>query len=135
MVDGRTIFRQAAVLALTHVNISPICEFEVHNDARALTVWLRVGARSAKCCMIWLRRINRAPLVLNSDLIEFIETTPDTVISLTTGKKLVVVESADEVIQKVVEFRRSIAQRGDLVDPAGKPGSSKPEATGLKVIC
>ena len=64
--------------------------------------------------MIRLTRINRAPLVLNSDLIEHVEATPDTVIALTNGQKLVVMESADEVIQKVIEFRRLIA-RPELV--------------------
>jgi len=59
--------------------------------------------------MIRLTRINRVPLVLNSDLIEHIEATPDTVIALTNGQKLVVMESAEEVVQKVIEFRRSIA--------------------------
>lgn len=65
--------------------------------------------------MIRLTRINRVPLVLNSDLIEHVEATPDTVIALTTGQKLVVMESADEVIQKVIDFRRSIANRPGLV--------------------
>ncbi len=65
--------------------------------------------------MIRLTRINRAPLVLNSDLIEHVEATPDTVIALTTGQKLVVMESAEEVIQKVIEFRRLIANRPELV--------------------
>jgi flagellar protein FlbD len=65
--------------------------------------------------MIRLTRINRAPLVLNSDLIEHVEATPDTVIALTNGQKLVVLESADEVIQKVIEFRRLIANRPELV--------------------
>jgi flagellar protein FlbD len=59
--------------------------------------------------MIRLTRINRAPLVLNSDLIEHIEATPDTVIALTNGQKLMVLESADEVIKKVIQFRRSIS--------------------------
>ncbi|HTW63220.1 MAG TPA: flagellar FlbD family protein [Bryobacteraceae bacterium] len=59
--------------------------------------------------MIRLTRINRVPLVLNSDLIEYVEATPDTVITLTTGQKLVVLESAAEVTQKVIEFRRAIA--------------------------
>ncbi|HTS78106.1 MAG TPA: flagellar FlbD family protein [Bryobacteraceae bacterium] len=58
--------------------------------------------------MIRLTRINRVPLVLNSDLIEHIEATPDTVISLTNGQKFVVLESVEEVIGKVKEFRRSI---------------------------
>jgi flagellar protein FlbD len=58
--------------------------------------------------MIHVTRINHVPLVLNSDLIEQVETTPDTVISLTTGHKFVVLESADEVIRRVVVFRREI---------------------------
>jgi len=58
--------------------------------------------------MIHLKRINHAPLVLNSDLIEHIEITPDTVISLTTGQKFMVLESAEDVVRKVVEFRREI---------------------------
>jgi flagellar protein FlbD len=59
--------------------------------------------------MIRLTRINHVPLVLNSDLIEHVEVTPDTVIAMTTGQKFVVAESADEVIQKVIDFRRLIA--------------------------
>jgi flagellar protein FlbD len=58
--------------------------------------------------MIHLTRINRTPLVLNSDLIEQIEETPDTVISLTNGQKFVVLEAVEEVIRKVIAFRRAI---------------------------
>jgi flagellar protein FlbD len=58
--------------------------------------------------MINLTRINRVPLVLNSDLIEYIEKTPDTVISLTNGLKLLVLESPDEIVGRVVTFRRQI---------------------------
>ena len=58
--------------------------------------------------MIRLTRINHVPLVLNSDLIEHIETTPDTVISLTTGQKFMVLESAGEIVDRVVAFRRAI---------------------------
>jgi flagellar protein FlbD len=65
--------------------------------------------------MIRLTRMNRLPMVLNSDLIEHVEATPDTVIALTTGQKLVVLESADEVVQKVIEFRRLIANPPELV--------------------
>lgn len=45
-------------------------------------------------------------IVVNADLIEFVERTPDTLISTTTGKKLMVKETVEEVIEKVVEFRR-----------------------------
>jgi flagellar protein FlbD len=58
--------------------------------------------------MIRVTRLNHTPLVLNADLIEYMETTPDTVITLTTGQKIVVSETAEEVIGRVVEFRRSI---------------------------
>ena len=61
--------------------------------------------------MIHLTRINHSPLVLNSDLIEHIEANPDTVISLTSGQKYVVMESAEDVIERVVEFRRRLAVR------------------------
>lgn len=60
--------------------------------------------------MIQLTRINHVPLVLNADLIEHIETTPDTVVSLTNGQKFVVLESTAEIIHKVLEFRRAIQQ-------------------------
>ena len=60
--------------------------------------------------VIQLTRINRVPLVLNSDLIEHIEMTPDTVISLTNGQKFVVLESVEEVIRKVLDFRRAVHQ-------------------------
>lgn len=62
--------------------------------------------------MIRLTRLNHVPLVLNSDLIEHIEVTPDTVIRLTTGQIIRVLEPVDDVIGKVVEFRRSILSSG-----------------------
>jgi flagellar protein FlbD len=60
--------------------------------------------------MIQLTRINRTALVLNSDLIEHMEVTPDTVISMTNGQKFMVRESADELISKVIAFRKSICE-------------------------
>jgi flagellar protein FlbD len=63
--------------------------------------------------MIHVTRINQTPLVLNSDLIEHLETTPDTVISLTSGQKYVVRETLDEVVNRIVEFRRRILKERD----------------------
>jgi flagellar protein FlbD len=63
--------------------------------------------------MIRLTRINHVPLVLNADLIEHIEITPDTVIAMTSGQKFMVLESADEVIERVIQFRRSILSRDE----------------------
>lgn len=56
--------------------------------------------------MIELTRLNNRPLVVNCELIKFIENTPDTVLTLVTGEKVVVLESCPTVIEKVVEFRR-----------------------------
>lgn len=65
--------------------------------------------------MIQLTRLNHIPLILNSDLIEHIEVTPDTVITLTTGQRFLVLESSDEVVAKVVSFRRSIVNGSGCV--------------------
>lgn len=67
--------------------------------------------------MIHLTRLNHLPLVLNADLIESIEATPDTIIALTTGQKLVVLEPPAEIIRRVVEFRRAIYKSISLRPP------------------
>jgi flagellar protein FlbD len=59
--------------------------------------------------MIRVTRINNPSILLNSDLIEQIETVPDTTIALTTGQRLFVRESADEILARIVEFRRRIS--------------------------
>ncbi len=58
--------------------------------------------------MISVRLINGTEIVVNSDLIEFIEATPDTVISFSNGKKMIVKESVSEVVEKIINFRRQI---------------------------
>ncbi len=59
--------------------------------------------------MIRVTRLNKSEFWVNPDLIQFIEETPDTVISLTTGVKIVVLEPAAEIVQAIVEFRRRTA--------------------------
>lgn len=58
--------------------------------------------------MIELTKLNGSKFVLNGELIESVEETPDTVISTTTGKKLVVTEKANEVVEKVIQYKRKI---------------------------
>jgi flagellar protein FlbD len=58
--------------------------------------------------MIILTKINKAPIAVNSDLIQTIEETPDTIITLTNNDKVVVHESMSEIIQKVVHYRRLV---------------------------
>jgi len=66
--------------------------------------------------MILLTRLNNRPLVVNSDLIKFIENTPDTVITLVSGEKIVVLETVAEVLDEILSFRRRIvAAAGSLV--------------------
>ena len=73
--------------------------------------------------MIHLTRLNQTPLVLNADLIEHIETTPDTVVTLTTGQRFIVRESATEIIERVKAFRRSILTRIHIHPDLGVDGS------------
>ena len=49
-------------------------------------------------------------LVLNDELIETIEETPDTVITLLNGKKLIVEESMDDIVRKVMDYRRALGR-------------------------
>jgi len=56
--------------------------------------------------MISLHRLNKDEFILNSDLIETIESTPDTLITLTTGKKLIVRDGIGEAVEKIVKFRQ-----------------------------
>jgi flagellar protein FlbD len=58
--------------------------------------------------MIALTRLNGHPVMVNSDLIEQIEETPDTVITLTSGNRLVVRDGMLEIQQKIVDFKRRI---------------------------
>jgi flagellar protein FlbD len=74
--------------------------------------------------MIRLTRLNHGLFLLNPDLIEHLEMTPDTVITLTNGHQFMVRESGDEVVARIVEFRRSLgahslAGRTSEPQPAG----------------
>ncbi|MDD6057552.1 MAG: flagellar FlbD family protein [Clostridiales bacterium] len=58
--------------------------------------------------MIDVTRLNDTKVLVNAELIEFVEETPDTVITLTTGKKLIVKESRQEVKNLVKSYKRDI---------------------------
>lgn len=58
--------------------------------------------------MIHLTRLNNTKLVINSDLIKFVEQSPDTVITLLSGEKILVQETVDEIVDRVVNFRRQL---------------------------
>jgi flagellar protein FlbD len=58
--------------------------------------------------VIQLTRLNGNPIALNSDLIKFVENAPDTVITLINGEKIIVRETADDVIHRILDFRRAV---------------------------
>jgi flagellar protein FlbD len=58
--------------------------------------------------MIPLRRLNNQAIMVNADLIESLEATPDTVVTLTSGNKLLVRDSMEEIQVKIIDFKRRI---------------------------
>lgn len=67
--------------------------------------------------MIRLTRLNNHALILNSDLIKSIEAAPDTVLTLVNSEKIIVRESAEEVLERVIEFRRSLLGCAPRIEP------------------
>ena len=56
--------------------------------------------------MIKLTRINESELVINAEMIVFVEAIPDTMITLSSGKKIMVSEPVDVVVQRIIEYKR-----------------------------
>ena len=56
--------------------------------------------------MIYITRLNDKQVYINPDLIEIMEETPDTTITLTTGRKFIAKESIEDIIERIVEFKR-----------------------------
>jgi flagellar protein FlbD len=73
--------------------------------------------------MIKVTKLNHTPLILNSDLIEHIEVTPDTVITLTSGQKFMVLESSQEIVERIMEFRKSLFNKELFPDSSVSPTS------------
>jgi len=81
--------------------------------------------------MIKLTKLNNHPLFVNSDLIAHIDATPDTVVSLTSGQKFLVAESPEDVVEKIIAFRKLILEK-DLMSTAadGLPAAPLDQAHG-----
>jgi flagellar protein FlbD len=73
--------------------------------------------------MIQLTRLNRTPLFVNVDVIQHMEATPDTVITLTSGNNFMVRETPEQIIDLIVRYRRRIAQPENLFLIGGAPGA------------
>ncbi len=65
--------------------------------------------------MIGLTKLNNQMFVVNADLIKFVESTPDTLVTLTTGERILVKESTEEVIRRVVQYGRMLRR---LLEPS-----------------
>jgi flagellar protein FlbD len=64
--------------------------------------------------MIQLTRLNHDEITINSDHIECIERMPDTLVKLTNGESFMVLESVEEIVQRVVDFRRRVFMHQSL---------------------
>lgn len=67
--------------------------------------------------MINLTKLNGSPIVINADLVEFVEETPDCLLTMTTGRKMMVREKMDVVLDRLLEYRMSL--RGAYPVPTG----------------
>jgi flagellar protein FlbD len=66
--------------------------------------------------VIALQRLNGQPFLLNVDLIETLESTPDTVIKLTTGKTLVALNSVEDIVRKAIKYKQLCNQTIQVVN-------------------
>lgn len=67
--------------------------------------------------MIKISRLNKSELYINAELIELIEETPDTVISLISGKKIIAREPAQVIIDEIIAYRRRVGYQRPLAIP------------------
>ena len=67
--------------------------------------------------MIKLQKLNGADVIVNADLIESIDASPDTVINLATGNRFLVKNSVEDVLAKVIEYKRKIHSDAKVVNP------------------
>ncbi len=77
--------------------------------------------------MITVMKINKKPIVVNCELIQTVEHVPDTVIHLTTGDKLIVSDHPEDIVRKVIEYRKSINCSGIDVYVHSEEAEEQPE--------
>jgi len=83
--------------------------------------------------MIQLTRLNNSSITINSDLIKFVEQSPDTVITLLNGEKILVRESAEQILDRIIQFRRRVLSGMSAWTAAAAqqmPGNFAPEESG-----
>ena len=124
MAEARS-FVSKSLLRINNPALSAICKCAEYDLGRV------------RDSMIKITRLNHTPLIVNSDLIEHIEVTPDTVITLTSGQKYMVLETTEEIIERVIAFRQSLLRnqpfQSTLVagtNPAANFGIGEPRSNG-----
>jgi flagellar protein FlbD len=70
--------------------------------------------------MICLTRLDGSQVTVNAELILTIEKTPDTVVTLTNGARIMVTEPVDQVVEKVVAYRHAVGRDVKIIDHAGE---------------
>jgi len=58
--------------------------------------------------MVSITKLNEQEMIINCDLIELIESTPDTTLTMTTGRKIIIKESVDTVMEKIVAYKKRL---------------------------
>ena len=84
--------------------------------------------------MIRVSRLNKEHFFVNCDLIEFVEETPNTIISMASGRKIVVSEPADEVKRLIIEFKRLSNGVDDLPRPQRASAYATQEVTAPETL-
>lgn len=75
--------------------------------------------------MIRVTRLNGVRFALNADLIREIEAAPDTILTLTSGEKMIVRESVDEVVSAVIEYQQRIRQAWPTAERTDSPAGNR----------
>ncbi len=75
--------------------------------------------------MIELSRLNGKKFILNCELIKMIEATPDTVITLTSGEKLMVKDQVDDVVERSTDYLKRLRQESPVMRLSRSPGEGK----------
>ena len=58
--------------------------------------------------MIIVTKLDNREIVINSECIEMIESTPDTTVTMTTGRKIILRDSVEEVLEKIIQYKKSV---------------------------
>lgn len=85
------------------------CHYQRGGECRLISAVSNSLLKEEKS-VIRVTRLNNKPFLINSDLIKFVEQAPDTLITLVNGEKIIVQESVDDIVDRIIQFRRSVIE-------------------------